>query len=402
MINKHKHPGLYISIYVSLVPAGSDTARAYKRAFLLTTIIITYNFPKFRLARAKTPFRMFNTALHLFGLAVAGAGAIAAPASTVKNAPATLSTPITSDSSLPHLQPLYHAKTDVLDIAYYEAGPRDGQAVLLLHGWPYDIHSYVDVAPMLAARGYRVIAPYLRGHGATTFLNKHTFRTGEQAAFGLDVIALLDAIQIPKAIFAGFDWGSRAACIAAALWPERCSGLVSVNSYGINDIASLRDLDTPSIEAGFWYFYYFTTSAGKRVLTHDAKGIARVVWTKNSPQWNYTEAELDRVAASWQNPDYVSVVLSAYRHGLGLAAGDPAYDDIQQRLLQNPAITVPAVTLDGENDGNFPASDGSSSARFFKGPRVHHKIPNGGHNLPRENPSAFADAVVEVSGLEVV
>ncbi|KAL7940948.1 Alpha/Beta hydrolase protein [Trichoderma barbatum] len=314
------------------------------------------------------------------------------------SAPST--TPNATTASLPRLEPIKHVKTDVLQIAYYEEGPKDGEVVILLHGWPYDINSFIDVAPALAARGYRVIVPYLRGNGPTLFLNKHTFRSGDQAAFGADVIALLDALHIPKAIFAGFDWGSRAACVAAALWPERCAGIVSVNSYAINDIAALGDLDVPRIEAGFWYFYYFLTSQGRRVLSNDAKEIARVVWTKNSPAWNFTEADLDRTTDTYENWAYVDIVLHVYRHGLGYAAGDPAYADIQERLLTNPVITVPAVTLDGLNDGNFPATDGSDTAKYFTGPRIHHKVPNAGHNLPQENPKAFVDAVIEVSKLK--
>ncbi|KFY02423.1 hypothetical protein V490_00508 [Pseudogymnoascus sp. VKM F-3557] len=277
--------------------------------------------------------------------------------------------------------------------------PVQGITVVLLHGWPYDIHSYIEVAPALAAQSYRVIVPYLRGNGPTTFLNEHTFRSGDQAAFGTDVISLLDALNITKAIFAGFDWGSRAACVAAALWPERCAGLVSVNSYAINDIATLGDLDQPSIEAGFWYFYYFLTSRGRRVLSNNAKEIARVVWTKNSPAWNFTEADLDRTSNTYDNPAYVDVVLHVYRNGLGYAAGDPAYAKTQAQLLENPVITVPAVTLDGLDDGNFPATNGSSTGKYFTGPRLHHQVPNAGHTLPQENPKAFIDAVIEVTTL---
>ncbi|KAH8800184.1 alpha/beta family hydrolase [Xylogone sp. PMI_703] len=306
----------------------------------------------------------------------------------------------TSSKLLPRLKPLRHVQTDLLNVTYYEEGPTDGDVVILLHGWPYDIHSFIDVAPALAVRGYRVIVPYLRGNGPTTFLNNHTFRSGDQAAFGTDIIALLDALDVPKAIFAGFDWGSRAACVAAALWPERCAGLVSVNSYAINDIATLGDLDVPSIEAGFWYFYYFLTSRGKRVLSENAKEIARVVWTKNSPAWNFTEADLDRTTNTYDNPAYVEIVLHVYRQGLGYAAGDPAYADIQERLLANPVIRVPTVTLDGLDDGNFPATNGSSTAKYFTGPRVHHQVPNAGHNLPQENPRAFVDAVLEVARLK--
>ncbi|CAM6102483.1 unnamed protein product [Calypogeia fissa] len=307
--------------------------------------------------------------------------------------------PEAADAHSPRLEPLSYVRTDRLNVAFYEAGPADGEVVLLLHGWPYDIHSYVDVAPDLAGRGYRVIVPYLRGYGPTTFLYTNTFRSGEQAALGADVIALLDALHIPKAIFAGYDWGGRGACVAAALWPDRCLGLVSVNSYLIQDLSVAWVPLAPAIEAGFWYFYYFLTPRGAAALAETPKEIARVVWTKNSPDWNYTEADLDRASTISINPDYVDVVLHCYRQRLLYAPGDPAYADLEAKLLKQPPITVPAVTLDGEADGNFPATNGSSSASHFTGPRVHHEVPGAGHNLPQEKPKAFVDAVLEVVSL---
>jgi pimeloyl-ACP methyl ester carboxylesterase len=305
----------------------------------------------------------------------------------------------TNPDFTPRLAPLHQVKTDLLDIAYYEAGPVDGDVVILLHGWPYDINSYINVAPNLASDGYRVIVPYLRGNGPTTFLYTDTFRSGQQAALGADIIALMDALQIPKAIFAGYDWGGRGACVAAALWPERCSGLVSVNSYLIQDLSVAWVPLVPAIEAGFWYFYYFLTPRGAAGLTQNFKEIARVVWTKNSPQWDFTESDLDRAATTYNNPDYVDVVLHVYRVRLLYAPGDPAYAELEARLLQQPPITVPAVTLDGLADGNFPPTNGSTSAIHFTGPRVHHQVPGAGHNLPQEAPIAFADAVREVASL---
>jgi pimeloyl-ACP methyl ester carboxylesterase len=301
--------------------------------------------------------------------------------------------------ALPRLAPLRQVRTDTLEVAYFEAGPHDGTAVLLLHGFPYDVHSYVDVVPRLVAAGHRVIVPYLRGHGPTRFLDSATPRSGQQAALGADVIALLDALDIPRAVLAGYDWGGRAACVAAALWPQRCVGVVSVNSYLIQDISVAMTPIRPDLEAGFWYFYYFLTERGRAGLTANRRGIARVIWTRNSPKWRFDDAVLERAAVAFDNPDYVDVVIHSYRHRLGAAAGDPAYDDIEQKLAGLPAITVPAVTLDGLADGNFPATDGTASAAHFTGPRVHHQVPDAGHNLPQEAPEAFADAVLEVAKL---
>ncbi|KAF5252335.1 hypothetical protein FANTH_2635 [Fusarium anthophilum] len=301
---------------------------------------------------------------------------------------------------LPRLKPLSYVNTTRLQVAYYENGSPDAQVVLLLHGWPYDIHSYTEVVPALVKQGYRVIVPYLRGNGPTTFLRTDTFRSGEQAALGYDIIELLDALKIKKAIFAGYDWGGRGACVAAALWPERCAGLVSVNSYLIQDLSKAWVPLDAKIEAGFWYFYYFLTPRGQAALAEHPKDIARVVWDKNSPVWNYTEADLDRAAETFVNPDYVSVVTHVYRHRLLYAPGDPDYSDIEKALLKQPVISVPTVTLDGLADGNFPPTNGSSSAKYFSGPRVHHQVPGAGHNLPQEKPSAFVNAVLEVASLK--
>ncbi|MCO8277310.1 alpha/beta hydrolase [Actinoplanes sp. TRM 88003] len=289
-----------------------------------------------------------------------------------------------------------HVTTDVLDVAYHEAGPLDGTPVLLLHGFPYDIHSYVDVAPDLAASGHRVIVPYLRGHGPTRFLSPDTPRSGQQAALGADVVALMDALGIERAVLAGYDWGGRAACVAAALHPERVAGIVSVNSYLIQDISAAEQPLRPDLEAGFWYFFYFLTERGRAGLSTDARGIAEVIWRRNSPKWAFGAAELDRAAEAFTNPDHVDVVIHSYRHRLGRAEGDPAHAQAEAALSALPAISVPAVTLDGTADGNFPATDGSPTAARFTGPRVHHQVADAGHNLPREAPAAFADAVREV------
>lgn len=300
---------------------------------------------------------------------------------------------------LARLEPLRHIEAGVLDVAYVEAGPADGSPVMLLHGFPYDIHSYVDVAPRLADAGFRVLVPYLRGHGPTRFLDAATPRSGQQAALGRDVIDLMDALGIERAILAGYDWGGRAACVAAALWPERVSGVVSVNSYLVQDIAASRHPLRPDLEAGFWYFFYFLTERGRAGLEANRRGIAEVIWRRNSPEWSFDDATLDRAAEAFENPDYVDIVIHSYRHRLGQAEGDPAYRHHEAGLATLPPITVPAVTLDGLADGNFPATDAAASAAHFTGPRAHHHVPHAGHNLPQEAPAAFAAAVEEVAEL---
>lgn len=288
-------------------------------------------------------------------------------------------------------------KAGVLDVGYLDLGPGDGPCVLLLHGFPYDIYSYVEVAPLLAARGCRVIVPHLRGHGTTHFLDSATPRSGQQAAIGADVIDLMDALKIPRAVLAGYDWGGRAACVAAALWPQRCSGLVSVNSYLIQDIAKAALPIPAKIEAGLWYQYYFQTERGRAGLMANRRDIARILWTRNSPSWHFDEATFARSAEAFTNPDYVEVVIHSYRHRLGLAAGYPAYEDIEKRLAALPAITVPTITLDGEADGVVPATDGTSTAAKFTAQRQHRIIPNVGHNPPQESPAPFAAAVWELA-----
>jgi pimeloyl-ACP methyl ester carboxylesterase len=287
-----------------------------------------------------------------------------------------------------------------LDVGYYELGPADGPPALLLHGFPYSIHTYDEVAPMLAARGCRVVVPHLRGHGTTRFLDGGAPRSGQQGAIGVDVIALLDALKLNRAVLAGYDWGGRAAGIAAALWPERCAGLVLVNGYLIQDIAKAGLPLPPAIEAGFWYQYYFQTERGRAGLTANRREIARTLWTRNSPNWHFDEATLDRHAAAFENPDYVDVVIHSYRHRLGLAPGYAPYEQVERRLAAQPPISVPAITLDGKADGIVAASDGKSSAPKFTGWRSHRVIDNAGHNLPEEAPKEFADAVWEVASRE--
>ncbi len=293
--------------------------------------------------------------------------------------------------------PIKQIKAGVLDIGYYEAGPSGGPPVLLLHGFPYSIDSYVEVAPMLATRGCRVIVPYLRGHGSTHFLEGATPRAGQQGAIGVDVIALMDALGINRAVLAGYDWGGRAACVAAALWPERCTGLVSVNSYLIQDIANAGRPLPPLIESGLWYQYYFQTERGRAGLAANRRELTRTLWQRNSPSWRFDEATLDRHVSAFDNPDYVDVVIHSYRHRLGLAEGYPPYEDVEKRLASLPSITVPTITLDGDADGVVPATDGKSTAAKFTGGRQHRVIPDVGHNLPEEAPKEFADAVWELA-----
>ena len=294
------------------------------------------------------------------------------------------------------LEPLRHIDAGVLDVAYYEAGPPDGPVVMLLHGFPYDIHSYVDVAPLLAAQGCRAIVPYLRGYGPTRFRDSATPRSGEQASVGADLIALLDALSIKRAVFAGYDWGGRAACVGAALWPERCIGLVSVNGYLIQDIAKAMIPVKPEREIPLWYQYYFQLERGRAGLAANRRGIARILWQQWSPNWQFDDACFERSVSAHDNPDYVDVVIHSYRHRFGLADGDPQYAEIQHRLAAMAAITVPTITLDGDGDGVAPATDGTAQATRFSGRRLHRVIPRAGHNLPQEEPEAFAAAVMEL------
>jgi pimeloyl-ACP methyl ester carboxylesterase len=303
--------------------------------------------------------------------------------------------PVRAPSSR-RMEPLRHIDAGVLDIAYYEEGPADGPVVMLLHGFPYDIHSYVDVAPLLAANGCRAIVPYLRGYGPTRFLDKATPRSGEQAAIGADLMALMDSLGVKRAVFAGYDWGGRAACVAAALWPDRCLGLVSVNSYLIQDIARAMVPVKPEREVPLWYQYYFQLERGRAGLAANRREIARILWRQWSPNWRFDDVTFDRTALAHDNPDYVDIVIHSYRHRFGLAGGDPQYADVQRRLAVLPAITVPAITLDGDADGVAPPTDGTASAARFTGRRTHRVIPRAGHNLPQEEPKAFAAAVMEL------
>ena len=282
----------------------------------------------------------------------------------------------------------------LLNVGYAEAGPADGQVVLLLHGWPYDIYSFVDVAPLLASKGYRVIMPYVRGFGTTHFLSDKTFRNGQQSAVAKDVIAFMDALKIKKAILGGFDWGARTAVIVAALWPDRCKALVSVSGYIIVNLTANQKPLPPKAELGWWYQYYFSTERGKLGYSENTHEFNKLIWKLASPKWNFDDATYDRTAASFNNPDHVSIVIHNYRWRLSIAKGEPQYDQLEGKLFEGPAITVPAITISSDFDGTN--ADGKAYVNKFSG-KYSHKILNGiGHNVPQEAPQAFADAIVEV------
>jgi pimeloyl-ACP methyl ester carboxylesterase len=286
----------------------------------------------------------------------------------------------------------------LLNVGYAEAGPSNGRPVILLHGWPYDIYSFVDVTPLLAAAGYRVIVPYLRGYGTTRFLSSGTFRNGQQSVVALDIIALMDALKIEKAILAGFDWGARTADIVAALWPERCKALVSVSGYLIGSQAAGRAPLPPKAELQWWYQFYFATDRGREGYEKYRHDFAKLIWQLASPKWNFDDATFDRTAASFDNPDHVAIVIHNYRWRQALVAGEPKYDDLETRLAGAPVITVPTITLEGDANG-APHPDPSAYAKKFSGKYAQRTIPGGvGHNLPQEAPEAFAKAVVDVDG----
>jgi pimeloyl-ACP methyl ester carboxylesterase len=298
----------------------------------------------------------------------------------------------------PSFGPLKEIDAGILNVGYTEAGPFDGRPVILLHGWPYDIHSYVDVAPILASRGYRVIVPYVRGYGTTRFLSSAAFRNGQPSAVALDTVALMDALKIQRAILAGFDWGGRTADIIAALWPERCKALVSVSGYLIGSQASGKLPLPPDAELQWWYQFYFATERGRVGYGKYRRDFAKLIWKTASPKWNFDDATFDRSAAAFDNPDHVAIVIHNYRWRLGLAEGEPKYEDVEKQLAQNPTIAVPTITLEGDANG-APHPDPGVYAKKFSGKYSHRTIDGGvGHNLPQEAPEAFAKAIVDVDG----
>jgi pimeloyl-ACP methyl ester carboxylesterase len=338
--------------------------------------------------------RFFGTAAVTLATARLGIiGAADAPESAIIQTDASASTPGSPTS----FGALKQIDAGVLNVGYAEAGPADGPPAILLHGWPYDIHSYVDVAPLLASAGYRVIVPYLRGYGTTHFLSNDTFRNGQQAVTAVDIVALMDALRIEKAILAGYDWGARTANIMAALWPERCKAMVSVSGYLIGSRAANKMPLPPKAELAWWYQYYFATERGRAGYEQYRRDFAKLIWQIASPKWAFDDATFDRTAASFDNPDHVGIVIHNYRWRLGLAEGEAKYDDLEQRLAQGPVITVPTITLEGDANG-APHPEAASYRGKFSGKYAHRLLKGVGHNLPQEAPRAFAQAVIDVDG----
>jgi pimeloyl-ACP methyl ester carboxylesterase len=297
----------------------------------------------------------------------------------------------------PSFGPLKQIDAGVLNVGYAEAGPDNGPAVILLHGWPYDIHSFVDVAPMLAAVGYHVVIPYVRGYGSTRFLSSETARNGQPSAIAVDLTALMDALQIEKAILAGFDWGARTANIVAALWPERCKAMVSVSGYLIGSQEAGKMPLPPKAELDWWYQFYFATERGRLGYERYRREFSKLIWQLASPRWNFDDATFDRTAVAFDNPDHVAIVIHNYRWRLGLAEGEPKFDSLEKRLAASPVINVPTITLEGDANG-APHPDSSAYAKNFSGKYEHRLIKGGiGHNLPQEAPKAFADAVIDIA-----
>ena len=307
-------------------------------------------------------------------------------------------TQVNSSPSHSSFGPLKQIAAGLLNVGYAEAGPANGRPVILLHGWPYDIHSYIDVAPLLAAKGYRVIVPYVRGFGTTKFLSADTLRNGQQSAIAVDIIALMDALKIEKAIIGGFDWGARTANIMAALWPERCKAMVSVSGYLIGSRAANRMPLPPKAELEWWYQFYFATERGKEGYEKYTRDFNKLIWQLASPKWKFDDATYERSAASFDNTDHVQIVIHNYRWRLGLVEGEREYDDLERRLAQGPVITVPTITLEGDANG-APHPEPSAYSKKFSGKYEHRTIAGGiGHNLPQEAPQAFAKAVIDVDG----
>jgi pimeloyl-ACP methyl ester carboxylesterase len=322
-------------------------------------------------------------------LGAAGMTIAAAPFATLQTAMAQPTNARTA------FGPVRQIDAGALSTGYVETGPAHGPAVILLHGWPYDIHTYEEVAPLLAAAGYRVIVPYLRGYGTTRFLSADAVRNGQQAVIAVDIVALMDALRIQRAVVAGCDWGARTADILAALWPERCRALVSVSGYLIGSQAGNRAPLPPAAELAWWYQFYFATERGRLGYERNRRDFARLIWQTASPQWRFDDATFERSAAAFDNPDHVAIVIHNYRWRLGIAQGEPAYDALEARLATAPAITVPTITLEGDANG-APHPDPSAYAGKFSGRYTHRTITGGiGHNLPQEAPRAFAQAVID-------
>ncbi|WP_406504706.1 alpha/beta fold hydrolase [Streptomyces sp. NBC_00212] len=338
-----------------------------------------------------------RTFSRLLGAGTAGASLTLPATSAAASADTEL--PVASPRPVVPFGPLKQIDAGALNIGYVEAGPARGPAVVLLHGWPYDIHSYAEVAPLLAAHGYRVIVPHLRGHGTTRFRSDKAFRNAQQAVVALDIVALMDALRIEKAVLAGFDWGARTADIIAALWPHRCKALVSVTGYLITNRERNKAPLAPEAEWSWWYQYYFATERGRLGLEGNRHAFAKLIWRNVSPTWQFDDPTFDRTAASFDNPDWVPIVIHNYRWRLGLADGDPRYDHLEQRLAQGPAIATPTVTLDGELDPFTPPGDGTAYRDHFTGAYDHRTLKGIGHNVPQEAPEAFTQAITDADTL---
>jgi pimeloyl-ACP methyl ester carboxylesterase len=331
-----------------------------------------------------------------FGHAAATIAAVQLGRMTSTDAQAAPARPATAGSGT-SFGPLKQIDAGVLNVGYAEAGSADGPAVILLHGWPYDIYSFVNVAPLLASSGFRVIVPYLRGYGTTRFLSEDVMRNGQQAALAVDLLALVGALNIEKATLAGFDWGARTANIFAALWPERCRAMVSVSGYLIGSQEAGKVPLPPQAEYQWWYQYYFATDRGRTGYANYTRDFARLIWQLASPKWDFDDAAFDRSAAAFDNPDHVDIVIHNYRWRLGLAEGSPRYDELERRLAAFPDISVPTITLEGDANG-APHPEPGTYAKKFTGKYEHRQITGGiGHNLPQEAPQAFADAVIDAA-----
>jgi pimeloyl-ACP methyl ester carboxylesterase len=351
------------------------------------------------MATTKLPDAIDHDRRHFFGTAALALAAaqfgVAGAADAQAASPKSANLPAIKPGATVSFASLKQIDAGVLTVGYAEAGPANGPVVVLLHGWPYDIHSYVDVAPLLASQGYRVIVPHLRGYGTTRFLSGDTARNGQQAAIAVDIIALMDALKIGKATIAGYDWGARTADILAALWPERCKALVSASGYLIGSQDANKMPLPPKAELAWWYQFYFATERGRAGYEAYRRDFAKLIWQIASPKWQFDDATFDRSAAAFDNPDHVEIVIHNYRWRLGLAQGEPKYDDLENRLAPGPVITVPTITLEGDANG-APHPDSSAYAKKFSGRYAHRLIDGGiGHNLPQEAPRAFAEAVIE-------
>jgi pimeloyl-ACP methyl ester carboxylesterase len=333
----------------------------------------------------------------LFGVAALALAAAKLGIVRPANAQASKTLPAIKPGSNTSFGPLKQIDAGVVNIGYAEAGPANGPVVILLHGWPYDIHSYLDVAPLLASAGYRVIIPHLRGYGTTRFLSADTVRNGQPSAVAADTVAMMDALKIEKATLAGYDWGARSADIIAALWPERCKALVSVSGYLIGSQEAGRVPLPPSAELQWWYQFYFATERGRAGYDKYRRDFARLIWQIASPQWKFDDATFERSAASFDNSDHVAIVIHNYRWRLGLAQGEAKYDDLEKRLATAPVITVPTITMEGDANG-APHPEPAAYANKFSGKYSHRLIKGGiGHNLPQEAPREFAEAVIDVA-----